>query len=673
MPDTSTQQIRESVLQAARHIEELSNSNAPPESVLPKFLELLVTALGAPAGAVWMLDEQRRLGLACDVRLSESGATESAEWNQHNRPLLENVITSGQATAYSPDDASVRLPSSHLIILVALQTGNDCVGAVELFQRADAPPEARPGYLQFAEQMCGYVSQYLERQQQSGAVEVSDKFWQDLEQLNLNLQRSLETSVVAGTIANDGRLLLGCDRLSVAVKRGSKTKIVAISGQDSVNARANLVRTMGRLTSRVIATRETVSFTGRAENLPRQIEKPLADYVQESGSRMVSVVPLFRPEPLSVRDDDSQESARAKPRREVIGGLVIEQVSESQPLPGLQEKVDVLADHSAAALANAREFQRVFLLPLWRGMGRVSEWFYGRKLAKLVAALAVVSAVVSALVLIQWEYRVEGEGRLMPVDQRQVFVPWDGVVKQIDVTDGQRVNAGDLLIQLHNDDLEAQLHATRNEKVEKQQLLVALRAEIAEAVRTADRDEESRLEGQLSATNVEIVGLDEQGRILEDRLSQLTIRAPITGTVATFQIEQLLRNRPVNRGEVLVEVIDDTGDWQLELEVEEHRMGHIIRAQEQQQTEELPVEFILATTTEVTFPGRLERVATRAATSTERGSVVELFVSIDAADLPENSRRIGAEVRAKISCGQRSLGYVLFGDVVEFIQKHLWL
>jgi hypothetical protein len=33
--------------------------------------------------------------------------------------------------------------------------------------------------------------------------------------------------------------------------------------------------------------------------------------------------------------------------------------------------------------------------------------------------------------------------------------------------------------------------------------------------------------------------------------------------------------------------------------------------------------------------------------------------------------RIGAEVRAKISCSDRSLGYVLFGDVIEFIQKRL--
>ena len=34
--------------------------------------------------------------------------------------------------------------------------------------------------------------------------------------------------------------------------------------------------------------------------------------------------------------------------------------------------------------------------------------------------------------------------------------------------------------------------------------------------------------------------------------------------------------------------------------------------------------------------------------------------------------RIGADVRAKINCGKQMLGYVLFGDVVEFIQNRLW-
>ena len=39
----------------------------------------------------------------------------------------------------------------------------------------------------------------------------------------------------------------------------------------------------------------------------------------------------------------------------------------------------------------------------------------------------------------------------------------------------------------------------------------------------------------------------------------------------------------------------------------------------------------------------------------------------------ESDQVIGAEVRSKISCGKRSLGYVLFGDVIEFVRQRLWL
>ena len=44
-----------------------------------------------------------------------------------------------------------------------------------------------------------------------------------------------------------------------------------------------------------------------------------------------------------------------------------------------------------------------------------------------------------------------------------------------------------------------------------------------------------------------------------------------------------------------------------------------------------------------------------------------MHASTDASKIPD--KWIGAEVRAKINCGPRSLGYVLFGDVVEFIRQ----
>ena len=42
-------------------------------------------------------------------------------------------------------------------------------------------------------------------------------------------------------------------------------------------------------------------------------------------------------------------------------------------------------------------------------------------------------------------------------------------------------------------------------------------------------------------------------------------------------MEKLLRQRPVNRGEVLLKVADPTGPWELEVYMPENRMGHISR------------------------------------------------------------------------------------------------
>jgi hypothetical protein len=135
-------------------------------------------------------------------------------------------------------------------------------------------------------------------------------------------------------------------------------------------------------------------------------------------------------------------------------------------------------------------------------------------------------------------------------------------------------------------------------------------------------------------------------------------------------------NRPVQRGEKLMEVMDDTQDWVLELEIPEHRMGHVLRRQRELDRQDLPVEFLLATTSETTFNGKLEASSTRSVVSEEEGTVVEAFADIDPAEMPrlKEHLRIGAEVRAKVNCGRKTLGYVLFGDVIEWVLRRwmLW-
>jgi len=674
MSSESVQQVRDRVLQLAREIEQLCKSQVPPDRFFEEFLQRLTAAVGAQAAAVWFV-HANRLTLRSETRLSETGLLEDPVKQQANERLLSNVISTGEAGTFSPEDSGEnQSPTPHLLVLAALHCNKECVGVVELFQRADAPKEARPGYLQFLEQMCGLASKYLDQQHASGTTDTGE-FWQSFEQLLLQLQRSLDTQEVAGTAANDGRLLLDCDRLSIAVKRGKKTSIVAISGQDAVNPRANLVRGMAALSKNVIRMSEPLLYTGQIDNLPPQIEKPLATYIQESGSRMLIVQPLFESQPLIKRNDDDDHKRPAEQQRKAIGCLLVEQMSESQPKPQLESRTELLAEHVAAAVSNSRQHQRIFLLKFWKTLGRGLEWFHGRKLAKTLLFLLVVGGVVGSLATVPWEYRVSGEGMLMPVIQKEVFAPSDGEVIELNVEGGKRVKANDVLLVLKNKELESQLVNAENSLAEKQQLLASLKAQIDEDRPETNEVELTRLLGQKRKTEVEIRGVQEQRNILKQRVDDLIVRAPIDGVVATFQVEQRLMNRPIQRGEVLVEIMDDRQKWHLELNIEEHRMGHILRAKDRlaktNPQDHLKVGFRLATDPETTFEGQLTTIATRAAPSSELGNVVEMYVSIDSEELAD--RRIGAEVRAKIDCGERSLGFVLFGDVVEFIQKYFWL
>ena len=225
------------------------------------------------------------------------------------------------------------------------------------------------------------------------------------------------------------------------------------------------------------------------------------------------------------------------------------------------------------------------------------------------------------------------------------------------------------MVRLRNDELQQEFVALRNEAVEKSRLIGSLDAEYTAVSKTADRVTQTQLQGKIAETRLEVKGLTERLRLLDERLSRLIVRSPIAGVVTTFQAEQLLQNRPVGRGEVLLQVMDDRGDWRLELEVQEHRLGHVQRAQE---TVPGPrdVEFSLLTQPERTYNGQTTAVATRTVTSTERGTVVEMFADLDQQSLPQ--RTIGAEVRARIDCGKKPLGYVLFGDVWEFVLRYLW-
>ena len=117
--------------------------------------------------------------------------------------------------------------------------------------------------------------------------------------------------------------------------------------------------------------------------------------------------------------------------------------------------------------------------------------------------------------------------------------------------------------------------------------------------------------------------------------------------------------------------MDDKGEWHLEVQLPDKRMGHLLKALRDSEDGSIEGEYTLSSAPELHYPCKLYEVATRTKVHGENGTVVQLYVE-PAEEIPDEHKRIGAEVRVKLNCGKKSLGYKLFGDIVETWHKYTW-
>ena len=79
--------------------------------------------------------------------------------------------------------------------------------------------------------------------------------------------------------------------------------------------------------------------------------------------------------------------------------------------------------------------------------------------------------------------------------------------------------------------------------------------------------------------------------------------------------------------------------------------------------------YILATDPGTNFHGTVSEVAESAEVRGDEGNTVLVKVAIDKSDLVD--LRPGATVSAKVYCGRRPVGYVLFHSLIAFVQSHI--
>ena len=665
-----------------QEIAQLATSELGHDEFYAQFLGRVISAMGALAGAVWTVGESKRLKLQYQVNLAQTLSDPSPEGRTQHGLLLKQILAGNQAILVPPQAGTKAAgeagnPTDCLLVLAPLIVEGEARAIVEIFQRVGGGPTTQRGYLRFLVQMCDIACDFL-RNRQLRQLQQNQSLWQQLEQFVQVVHRSLNVRETSYGVVNEGRRLVGCDRVSLALTCGRRCSIEAISGLDTIDRRASEVKRLQELAEAVLRTGEPFWHASETEtsDIPPQIERPLHQYLDLSHALLVAVLPLFAP---TERDDDAGAGDGGK--RRAIGALIIEQIRDAKAGESLRSRAQLVAQHSATALSNAINHSSLFLLPLWQVLGKATWLVPGYALPRTLLVLAALVAAVAALTIVQTDFEVAARGKLQPQERRDVFAQIDGIVGQVHVRHGQAVKAGTVLAELTNTNLEMELAALVGRQTTNQEQLASHQRALLDTTggsgaRLSPADE-SRLSSELLQLRQEAENIRREMALFQEKQRQLTVVADRAGQVITWKVEDQLTGRPVQRGQSLMSIANPAGEWELEIYVPERRLKHIQAALKREAVEgerqPLDVVFTLTSHPGQQFHGRVVELEQAAEVRPDEGNTVLARVEIDKEQLPPLHDQ--TTVTAKLYVGRASVGYTWFCDLIEVVQTKVlfWL
>ncbi|MBD15838.1 MAG: hypothetical protein CMJ72_11855 [Planctomycetaceae bacterium] len=684
--EEAVRRAKQEIQSLVQEVVELSRSEIEPSEFYAALMNKSVSALAAIGGVVWTLEEGDGVKLEYQVNLRETGLAESEEAQQKHGRLLQQVIDRGEPALIPPhsgaggehaDDMAAN-PTDFLLVIAPIKSDRGVDGVVEIFQRTGARPTTQRGYLRFLNQICELAGEYLKNRRLRHFTH-KQSLWEQLETFTALVHQALNSSETAYTIANEGRRLIGCDRVTVVLRKGTKYKVAAISGQETFDRRSNVVRLLRKLATTVAKTGDDLWFDGDTTNLAPQVEKSVNAYVDESHTKHLAVLPLREAD----LEEEKPGERKHKKRENILGAIIIEQLVDSRQPEGMLQRVDVVRRHSSTSLTNAQAHENLFLLPLWRLLGKTRVLMTARNLPKTLLVLFALVGAILAMCYVPYDFNVVADGKLLPELRRDVFASQDGKVEEVTVRHGQKVVAGDIVAKQWSLDLEermTQLAGQLDETLEEIRSARRQRQLLQGKVQKDDVEREE-LTGRLARLKVRQESLEKQKKLLELKKEQLVVTTPIDGKVITWKVEEI-KGRAVRRGQRLMEIADPASRWELEVYIPEAKMGHVVEQMQAMKQDDpkakLQVNFILATHSAVRLSGQIEEMDRNAEVQGEQGNTVRVRVSFPQEDLkklvddPTNELKIGADVKAKIYCGQQPIGYVWFCDLFEFVQSRIF-
>ena len=698
----------------------LAGSALPPTDFYREFLNRTLSAIDAPAGAVWLRTPQGFLQLACQENIDKIGLDGRRGARQCHNEVLRQVFQAAPPRpvllepngrmAPGPGEPGPVPPANltdHFTLYAPIVTPDkQPIGVLEVFQDATHDPRMYSTFLNYTFQMAGYASQYHSFSNARVAAGV-EKTYAQVEQFARQIHGSLNPTEVAYHVANEGRKLIECDRLCVGIRHDRyRVTVEAVSGADVVEKAGTHVRSLRKLMEAVLQWGETLTFKGEKDaGLPPAVAHALDDYLHESQPKLLIVQPCR----------DEREKDLTKPARAV---LVMECFNPPEQTEPLIQRLEVVIKHAAPALFNAAQMNRVPLKFLWWPIAKLQEGIGGKRRFIAASVAVLLALLVGAMVIVPAPLRMEAKGQMLPVEIAKIFPPREGVVKEIRAKPGDKVDPNFPLVALYSETLSDEYNRARSEWIQESgNVAVAtkqLQRDLSKEEKSRAEADKTIAEGRSKKALGDMEALDQQYNKVNNRPTSPgqangagpghfraiapdfdTKLARVMGTdrwtVLNDDRREGLLGRTMRPNEEMLRIGHLEGPWQIELKIPQRNVGQVLKAfanPKQHKTDPakgdrkyLDVDVLLSSQTDTSYTGRLYRddLGAEAVPNKnehdENEPVVTAYVKLNVKGIPEGEwvpRKdllAGLEVRTRIRCGDHALGYTLFHGVWEWFYE----
>ena len=355
----------------------------------------------------------------------------------------------------------------------------------------------------------------------------------------------------------------------------------------------------------------------------------------------------------------------------VIAALVIEYFSQQEPAEFIDQKMLIEECLSFSVPLIARLF-RIYQIP---GIGTVERLFNlvrTQPLAVLIKSLILMVLLVSlSWLLFFWKFPFDlhSQGRIQPMNERNIFAPENGQVLKLPVTEGVDVVQASLVAEMESREIEEKLVQIEGELAEIRQRLQDLELTNTDNDGVDSQFASAKLAAEIEVLKIRQVTAQENYDQFLDRKNSLRIMSPIDGQVVTPRLRQRLAERPLNRGDLLMTIADLNGPWELELLIPDRKIDYL--KQRLEDGGHVTFDFKIVSDPEKEFQGVLREIDYRVEpSSSSEVTFVTIYVDIDEQELA-GLLRIGTRVYGNFGCGKRSLFFLLTHELRDSLRE--WL